>query len=356
MTTRGFGTDGDGEKHTVVIGSPEELIASVPAMLGFPPDPGSMVVICGELGGGGQGPVVRVDVPGLLAETPGYDDESSVADEAGRDEEVVRGLARFCAREQVSEVHLVVVHEDCADDPAAASRARDAADVFDFWLGSAGTTVTAAYGIGGFGAGEPWADLLGMACGVQMDPDSTEIAAVYAFDGRMRAASREEIESMYLARDRDACDVDPHGRAPERSRGRAALRRAVALHDAAAGRLGGGGALSDSELAEVGVCLLDIAIRDEVYAGLARRGLDDEDGRRQLWWAVARRRPWAERSVALTLLGAAAYFAGSGVHARSAFDAAIGACEDNNLAGLLLEGLDRGIAPEQLRRVAMTAA
>lgn len=356
MTTRGFGTDGDDEGRTVVIATPEELIASVPAMLGFPPGPGSMVVICGRLADGGQGPVVRVDVPGLLAESPGYDDDPSATDDAGRDEEVVRGLAGFCAREQVSGVHLVVVHENCADDPAAGSRARDAADVFDFWLGAAGTAVTAAYGVGEFGAGAPWADLFGMACGAQMDPDSTEIAAVYAFDGRMRAASRGEIERIYLDRDPDACEVEAHGRGLSRLRGKAAIERAVALHDAAAEHLGQDGTLTDPELADVGVALLDIAVRDEVYAGLARRGLGDEDGRRRLWWAVARRRPGRERSVALTLLGAAAYFAGSGVHARSAFDAAIRASADNNLAGLLLEGLDRGIAPERLRRLALTAA
>ena len=57
------GTDG---RATVVITSPEELIASIPAMLGFPPGPGSVVILCGRTADGGQGPVVRMDVDRLL--------------------------------------------------------------------------------------------------------------------------------------------------------------------------------------------------------------------------------------------------------------------------------------------------
>ncbi|MBC7306966.1 MAG: DUF4192 domain-containing protein, partial [Dietzia sp.] len=40
--------DGADGRATVVISSPEELIASIPAMLGFPPGRGSVVVLCGE--------------------------------------------------------------------------------------------------------------------------------------------------------------------------------------------------------------------------------------------------------------------------------------------------------------------
>ncbi|MCT2077800.1 DUF4192 domain-containing protein, partial [Dietzia cinnamea] len=130
---------------------------------------------------------------------------------------------------------------------------------------------------------------------------------------------------------------------------------AVERHDDAARRLGVGEEVDDDELATIGRDLLVIAVRDEIYRRLAQRGLGDRDGRRLVWWAVARRRPARERSVALLLLGAASYFAGSGVHAWSALSAAVDADPGNNLARLLLQGLHHGMAPERLRRVAATA-
>ena len=74
-----------------------------------------------------------------------------------------------------------------------------------------------------------------------------------------------------------------------------------------------------------------------------------------MWWAVARRRPGRERSVALLLLGAAAYFDGSGVHAWSALSAALDADAGNSLARLLIDSLHAGLSPERLRQVAAAA-
>lgn len=369
------GTDG---RATVVITSPEELIASIPAMLGFPPGPGSVVILCGRTADGGQGPVVRMDVDGLLDDGRGFPGADDLLDDPDdlHDPGPARGLARFCAREGIDSVHLVVVHENCADGYLAGLRAEDAASAFEYWLGEAGTGVEAAYGVGEFAEGEPWVDLFGMTRGVQIDPDTTQIAAVHAYDGRVRAGSRDEIDRLYLVRDPDACDedrpddavvggagevdaADPGGgsaggrdRRAERAR---AVAAAVERHDDAARRLGVGEEVDDDELAAIGRDLLVIAVRDEIYRRLAQRGLGDRDGRRLVWWAVARRRPARERSVALLLLGAASYFAGSGVHAWSALSAAVDADPGNNLARLLLQGLHHGMAPERLRRVAATA-
>ncbi|MFN7244483.1 MAG: DUF4192 domain-containing protein, partial [Dietzia cercidiphylli] len=359
MTANGrIGDDGVDEPRTVVISSPEELIASIPSMLGFPPGPGSVVVICGRTADGHAGPVVRMDV-GLLGgpgSPPGEGDGRDGADGRGgadgwggaedcrsgegepspvvADDGPARGLARFCSREGVTDVHLVVVHEDCADGHSAGLRAEDAAAAFEYWLGLAGTQVAAAYGVGEFARGAPWVDLFGMVRGTQLDPDSTEIAAVHAYDGRILAGSRGEIDRLYLVRDDEACDVDPHGPGPVRLEGALTVDRAVGVHEDAVRRLEEGEELDDDELAGIGRVLLDIAVRDEVYRRLALRGLRDEDGRRVLWWSIARRRPGRERSVALVLLGAAAYFAGSGVHSRSALGAAVTADPSNSLARL----------------------
>ena len=362
------GDDWSGDGPTVVISSPEELIASIPALLGFPPGPGSVVVLCGETRDGRQGPVVRMDVNGLgddgghpVVDPPAEFDGSDpdwCPDEAPLspiDPGPARGLAQFCAREGVTEVHLVVVHEQCAEGHGAGLRAEDAAAAFEYWLGAAGTTVRGAYGVGEFAAGASWVDLFGMVGGVQQDPDTTQIAAAHAYGGRLRAASRDEIEQLYLARDPDAVDVDGVGPARSVRHGSREALAVVELMEDAARRLEVGEEVDDDELAAIGRDLLVIAVRDEAYRRLAQRGLGDADGRRMLWWAVARRRPARERSVALLLLGAAAYFEGSGVHAWSALEAAIRADSNNSLARLLLHGLQHGLPPDKLRQVAASA-
>lgn len=364
------GDDGADGRERVVISSPEELIASVPSMLGFPPGPGSVVMVCGRTASGGQGPVIRVDVPGLQSgDTAAPTDEDlfgesdSVAPEGRRetgggiDQGPAQWLAQFCAREQILSVHLVVVGEDCTEGYTAGLRAEDAAEAFEYWLGLAGVEVSGAYGVDGFSEGAAWVDLFGMVCGVQRDPGSTHIAAVHAYQGRAGAGSREEIERMYAVRDPDACDVDPDRGSEEVPRVDRAEVRAlvVARHDAAVRRLEAGEGVDDDELAAIGRGLLDIGVRDEVYRRLALRRSGDGDGHQLLWWALARRRPLKERSVALLLLGAAAYFSGSGVHAFYALTAAGAADSGNSLARLLLQGLAGGIAPERLRRVAAAA-
>lgn len=383
-----LGEDETGEENTgertVVISSPEELIASIPAMLGFPPGPGSVVVMCGRMADGGQGPVVRMDVDELLDDWIHPDEDDVLFDGPDLDVDdfdhpgqsgprsasrygTAQGLARFCAREGVTEAHLVVVHESCADEYGAGLRAEDAASAFEYWLGGAGTKVLAAYGVGEFAVGAPWIDLFGMVRGVQVDPDATQIAAVHAFGGRVRADSRDEIDELYRSRDPDACEVDDGGVGardsdvedgavgPEQSPSATSVVGAVEAHGDAVRRLEVGEEIDDDELAVLGRSLLVIAVRDELYRCLALRGLGDGDGRRTLWWAIARRRPGRERSVALLLLGAAAYFSGGGVHAWSALSAALEADAGNSLAGLLLHGLRHGLAPERLRRVAEVA-
>lgn len=371
MTLRDLSEDdgADGPER-VVISSPEELIASVPAMLGFPPCPGSVVLVCGGTASGGQGPTIRVDVPGLQGgDVIGPEDDellgradlgmSEVAkrSDGGVDDGPAQWLAHFCAREEVLSVHLIVVAEDCTEGYAAGLRAQDAADAFGYWLGLAGVEVEAAYGVEGFVEGAAWVDLFGMVRGVQSDPGATHIAAVHAYQGRAGAGSREEIMRMYVERDPDACEVDAGGGPEVTTRGDGAGIEglAVARHDAAARRLEVGDGVDDDELAVIGRELLDIGVRDEVYRRLALRGPGEGDGHRLLWWALARRRPPKERSVALLLLGAAAYFSGSGVHAFCALTAARDADSGNSLAKLLLQGLADGIAPERLRRVAAAA-
>lgn len=379
--------EGTDEREHVVIKTMEELIASVPHLLGFPPPLGSVVMVCERMIDGGRGPVMRVDVPGLVddgALDPGddelfggsadfrdFDDPDDPSSDAqggmgipggSFNWEPMKGLARFCARAGVESVSVVVVRENCTSDALAARQAIDAAAAAVYLLELAGTAVVAAYGVEEFEGGALWVDLLGMGSGVQIDPASTHIAAANAFLGRTVATSRDEIVQMYLERDSDACEEAEWapGRARDRLAGsvmsRSASEAMVIRHDRAALRLESGGEIDDDELAVIGRGLLSVSVRDEVYRRLASHLLEEVDGRRMLWWALARRRPARERSVALLLLGAASYFDGAGVHAGAAFDAALEADPANTFAQTLKDGLDSGFPPERLRWAASAAA
>ncbi|GLB64495.1 hypothetical protein NCCP2495_23740 [Dietzia sp. NCCP-2495] len=386
MTARHLDDNGTEDREQVVISSPEELIASVPAMLGYPPDPCSVVIVCSKMSGGGQGPVMRIDVPGLgddgfpehdldewiygdhdgdELDDPDREPDFGVAPRKASGEGEALEIARYCRSQGVEAAFLIVVGEGCTSGLRSGLRAEDVAAEFREELERAGTTVVAAYGVEGFAEGRDWVDLFGMVRGVQIDPAGTQIAAVHAFEGRVRAESRSQIAELYAVRDEDACYVDPAGSRRGARAGRDRSRREstweedesrvaadVERHDAVAARLGAGEEIDDDELAVIGQSLLVIAVRDEVYRGLARRRPQDADGRRELWWRLARRRPPRERSVALLLLGATAYFAGSGVHAMFAFEAALEADAHNSLAGLLLESVLRGLNPDQLRHTA----
>ncbi len=358
---------GDGAvdgRERVVITSREDLIASVPAMLGFPPLPGSVVVICGETATGRRGPTIRVDVAGLEGgEGPppaegdrvgGVPRDGAGGPTSGIGQESARWLAEHCAGEGVESAHLVVVAEGCTSGYMGELRAYCAAEAFRYRLGAVGIELEGAFGVERFDEGAEWVDLFGLVRGVQHDPGSTHLAAVNAFQGRSGADSREEIERLYAARDPDACDVDA-GIGQVGTASGAGAEVVLDRHEAAAVRLADGEGVDDDELAVIGRGLLEIATRDEVYRRLASFRHGDGDGHRLLWWAVARRRPPAERSVALLLLGADAYFAGYGVHADCALSSALEADGGNSLARLLLEVLSKGIDPERIRRVAAAA-
>lgn len=365
MTSRRqAGDDAVDGRERVVITTPEDLIASVPAMLGFPPRPGSVVAMCGETASGRPGPTIRLDVAGLQdgdgcapseAELRGDGaDEGAGGLNAGIDHGPARWLAQYCVGLGVRSVHLVVVAEGCTSGYTAGLRASDAAEAFGYSLGTMGVEVEGAFGVEEFEAGAQWVDLFGLMRGVQQDPGSTHLAAVNAFQGRSGADSREEIEQLYAARDPDASDVESDIGQWDAAQS-TGVAMALARHDAAAARLASGDGVDDDELAVIGRSLLEIANRDEVYRQLAMFRHGDGDGHRLLWWAVARRRPPAERSVALVLLGADAYFTGHGVHACCAFTSALEADERNSLARLLLEGLAKGLEPARIRMVAAAA-
>lgn len=319
--------------ETLVITSPGELVASIPGLLGFMPSNLSLVVLCTG------GPVIRLDVPEL--------DDPEMIPVSWWAVDVLRD---FCLREDVDDMHVVLVHDGCCTPGEDQDAALELIDSLYFWVEQTGCRVAGVIGVDRIATGLPWRDLSivgnGQWGGFQEDPESTQAAMGRVMSGSVGYSSREEVAQLYARRDEG---VGPGPRRGYRRPSDATAEREIALLRDAARDVESGARVDDARLATVGRCLRSKRVRDEMLLDLFRRPLGAVDGRRELWWGVARRMPQAERAEALVLLGTAAYLSGEGVHASSAFDCAIEANPDCRLALLLSRALRQGVPPDRLR-------
>jgi Domain of unknown function (DUF4192) len=128
-------------------------------------------------------------------------------------------------------------------------------------------------------------------------------------------------------------------------------RRGVRAAIAAASRVAEGDQLSDSELAEVGLALADITVRDALYALAVGR---DADRAESLWTLLARRLPPPWRVEALVLLAFCAYARGDGPLAGISLEEALRRDRGHRMAGMLDRALQAGMRPAQIRELAAT--
>jgi hypothetical protein len=98
------------------------------------------------------------------------------------------------------------------------------------------------------------------------------------------------------------------------------------------------------EAALVGVGLVDVRFRDEVLCGL----VDEPAAALPLLLALARLVPPAFDAPICTVLGCAAYLAGDGVLATTAFERALSSDRDYSLARLTMRLLAAGVPPDEL--------
>ncbi len=122
------------------------------------------------------------------------------------------------------------------------------------------------------------------------------------------------------------------------------LQRAAAAEDLT---------LSDSIVAEVASALCDHRVRDACLPWCSGPGAVAAE---RLWLALVRATPAPERAEPAALLALTAYLRGDGALAGVALDAALQACPEHSLSGLLRAALDGGLPPELLRGVAADAA
>lgn len=321
---------------------PGELIAALPAMLGFVPERSLVVaVLCRPSPGAATAieAVVRFDL-------------EAVSDPRHR-EQFTECLESICAREQATGVLAVLV-----EDRPVLARAGALLDR----LGATGIAVRGAWSVPAIAAGARYRSLFDPTAGGRVpDPASSPVALARVLDGKQIRRSRRELTAV-LRPDRPlGAQVQPSiGPAVARYRdglsaatrvGRATAYQRRALEwvlwqiaDAASGA-----PRAARELARLAATLRDRSIRDAMY-GLALG--DHAEAAEQLWTQLARATPGTDRAEAAALLGFSAYLRGDGPFAGVALAAAVEADADHSMAVLLETSLQSGLRPDRLRSLA----
>ncbi|MGH3800038.1 MAG: DUF4192 domain-containing protein, partial [Pseudonocardiaceae bacterium] len=249
---------------------------------------------------------------------------------------------------------VVIGGEPTPDDPPH----RALVDILDDMLTSAGLPLVHAAWTAQIVGGAPWQCYDDPLCaGTVPDPAASPLAAATVAAGAVTFSSREEMAALLDGEDPaalqrraallDAADAD-HPMGSELIAQRFALLEE--LHQAAAA---GDLVLSDSIVAEVASALCDHRIRDACLPWCSGPGAVAAE---RLWLALVRATPAPERAEPGALLALVAYLRGDGALAGVALDAALQACPQHSLSGLLRAALDGGLPPEVLRTVAADAA
>lgn len=333
---------------------PGDLIAAIPAMLGFQPERSLVLaVLCAAPGAANSALidlVVRFDLQHPSTAYPG--DSATVAAAA----------ARVCARPGVVGVLAVLVDDELREpDTAVAPRAPVLREL-ERRLAARAVPIRGAWAVRAIVAGQPWWSLTVPARrGSIADPVASAVTLGRVLDGRPIRHSREELTALIAVeealRDRVAEELD-EARIRAKDRYAAAARR-----DDPTGFLRGelmtvlwliantesGAELGPRELADITVALRDRVVRDAMFA------LADTvhaEAAESLWGRLTRALDGVDRAETAMLLGYFAYVRGDGPLAGIALDAALAADPRHSMAELLHTALEAGMRPRRLRDLA----
>ncbi|WP_156378050.1 DUF4192 domain-containing protein [Williamsia sp. Leaf354] len=326
------------EPTTVTLHDPGDLIAAVPAMLGFVPQRSLVLLTFG-----GSGSRVEVTMRHDIDLDPfGEPSEAMCA--------VIEHLCGVCLRERASAVVAVVVDDRIpGDDPRWAS----VFDVID--LGLADLGLAAGFATDEIASGARWYTAWGhpdhhLAGGRLADPRFTPTAVAHAVTtGRVMAGSRAEMTAAvepgaHCERGICAADATVSGPTPDDT---TRLRLVLAAVDSGLG--------TDPRCADVvalGDAIRSVHVRDAL---LALAASDRADDAQHLWADLTRRLRGRGRATAATLLAHLHYVAGDGAMAGIALDAALAADPGNSFATLLDESLRAGMRPDVLAELLPTS-
>ncbi|MFE3189575.1 DUF4192 domain-containing protein [Nocardia sp. NPDC059240] len=336
--------------------APGDLIAAVPAMLGFMPERSLVVTV---LGVDPQTPrVASVEVVTRMdLDNPGRAATGVLVDE----------VANVCARHRATAA-LALIVDDRATPPDLKHRGvrgrkhRDLVAALEHRLDAVEVPLTGAWAVRAIGAELPWWSLSEAGShGVQPDPATSlvtlrhvlegrplrgsrrELTEVLAVDPVMREATAAAIPIAVAAAARRSARLLEHGdSALELRHEMCRVLRYLELVEA-------GARLTPGQVADVSVALCDKVLRDMMFALVSG---PHADGAEALWLQLARSLPDPDRAEAAALLGFCAYVRGDGPLAGVALDAALSADPHHRMANLLECGLRTGMRPERLGELA----
>ena len=317
---------------------PGALIAALPAVLGFVPER-SLVLVSVERGQ--MGAVMRVDL------------SDAVADETDR-------LARVVAGAAPEAVIAVIVDAEGALCPMCNEDYRQLSEALAAALRSHRIELWAVHVVDHVQAGGRWHCVDGCEShGSVEDPAVSPLTVAAVVDGRRLYRSCADLQTVIAIEDPNRAaalaevinGLVTAGSAERSEDPDGCTRRGVRAAIDAVNRVGGGGQLSDAELAELGYALTDLTARDTLYALAVGRDAGEAE---TLWTILARSLPLPWRTEALVLLAFSAYARGDGPLAGISLDEAIRGNPEHRMAGMLDTALQSGMRPEQIRQLAVT--
>jgi hypothetical protein len=324
------------------VGSPDSMLAVIPALLGFHPTR-SLVVI------GAAPPRGRIELA-FRYDLPDPPDPGAAA-------KIAAHAAAILSRQQLSQAVAVGYGPGPLVTPAA--------DALVSQLRPAGITLHDMLRVQD---GRYWSYTCGSpgCCspdGVPFDPDGDPAAAALAAAGARTVRDRAAL----------AATVSPLGglaeesmrRAARRAERRAALiRRGAApagqgegarqviadglraVREAIEVYRGGGAITSDSQIAWLAMTLADLRVRDDAWA---RMEPEHREAHLRLWTDVVRRAPARYVPAPASLLAFVAWQSGNGALANVALERALGADPEYSMALLLLDAISAGVPPSAAR-------
>ncbi|MFG1774655.1 DUF4192 domain-containing protein [Nocardia salmonicida] len=319
-----------------------ELIAAIPAMLGFFPHRSLVVALLGphpsKDGVQAIGAVTRFDIDSAAdpAETPG----------------LTRVLESVCLSQNASSTLMIVVDDRPTGVMTAGNLVRH--------LAQAGIEPIHAWWVKRIAAGARYRDLLRPGRDGRVDdPRASTVAFARVLDGHQIRASRDELTDLLAPNLVLADQVRSHLAgavaryrfdlaAPCTDRVRKQRRNHIAwvlYQISTAEELPS----SAQDLATTVALLRDRTIRDIMY-GLARS--EYHGAAEALWRQIASATDGYDRAEAATLFGYSAYHHGNTVLAGIAIATALDTDPTHAMAELLAIALDERLAPEEIRELA----
>lgn len=352
---------GGKRSRTLRVDEPGDLLAAIPAMIGFPPERSLVVALLRPEQAAGERAIIEAVVRFDLDQDGGR----------VRGAALIPYLTQICATLGSAEV-LVVIVDDRVREPGSRrerARIRSGAGPFGGLAGSlsrrleaVGIQVGGGWMVRSLEPGQHWWSLLGPDHrGVLPDPATSPVTLAHVLDGRQIRTGRSELialvtpdpaltaevaelldSALAVARDRYARFVrrgDPAGYS----------RQALDYVLWQITNIESGAVLEATEIAELIAALRDRPVRDTMFA-LALG--DHASAAEQLWIALVRASSGLDRAEFATLLAFGAYARGDGPLAGIALQVALEAEPAHPLAALLETSLHVGLRPENLRRLA----